>query len=81
MFSQFSVCFSSLALMKPNERGIVSNYLDRNTTVIRKLVELGITPGISIILENKSSLFTVTIGDRRFEIDRDLARSIYVRLT
>lgn len=81
MFSRFSTCFSSLALMKPKERGVVSNYLNRNDKIVRKLVELGITPGIPIALENKSSAFTITLGDRQLEIDRDLARWIYVRMT
>lgn len=81
MFSQFTVCFSSLALMKPDERGVVSNYIERDESSIRKLIDLGILPGMSITLKKKSPLFSITIGNQQLEIDQDLARSISVRMT
>lgn len=80
MFYQFSVCFSPLALMKPKERGVVSNYRERDETIVRQLIELGITPGLPILLEHKSSSFTIAVGDRRLEIDKNLARSVNVRM-
>jgi ferrous iron transport protein A len=81
MFSKFTVCFSSLALMKPNERGVIGNYIERDESIIRQLIDLGILPGLPITLKKKSPLFTIAIGDRQLEIEQDLARSISVRVT
>lgn len=81
MFSKFTVCFSSLALMNPNERGVVSNYIERDESIIKQLIDLGILPGLPITLKKKSPLFTIAIGNQQIEIDQELARSISVRVT
>jgi ferrous iron transport protein A len=82
MFTQgFSVCFSSLALLKNQERGVISCLRNKDETIVQKLKAMGITPGRQIAVETKTPHFVITLGKTRIKIDSEMARSIYVRVT
>ncbi|MFB2976103.1 FeoA family protein [Microseira sp. BLCC-F43] len=77
----FTVCLSSLELLNPGEQGIVTRFSNTDETTIKKLIAMGIKPGMAIILEMRSHNFVVTDGHRRWELDQAMARRICVRLT
>lgn len=82
MVSQsFSVTGSSLDLLNPGEQGTIKFLRVTNESVYRKLIVMGLIPGNPIILEQRFPSFVVSVGNTRLALDREIARSIYVRLT
>ena len=81
MFTQkFTVCLSALDLLQPQETGIVSHFRHQDETLEAQLSDLGINPGLPITLERRFPFFVIKVGTLRFKINRQLARSIYVRM-
>jgi ferrous iron transport protein A len=81
MFTQgFTVSGSSLELLSSGERGVVTKFKSNDETIIKKLMAMGVTPGISITLEQKFPSFVIKAGHTRLALDRGIARAIYVRL-
>ncbi|WP_416669597.1 ferrous iron transport protein A [Egbenema bharatensis] len=81
MFNQgFVVSGSSLKLLRLGERGVVSGLSHVNDRTVRQLKSMGITPGTSIVLEQRFPRFVVKVGRERFALSHDLIQSIYVRV-
>jgi ferrous iron transport protein A len=81
MFTKsFTVSGSSLELLNPGERGIVTNFKSKDESIINKLIAMGIIPGTCITLEQRFPSFVIKAGQTRLAIDRGIARAIYVRL-
>ncbi len=81
MFTKsFTVAGSSLELLSPGERGVVTKFKSKDETIINKLVAMGIIPGVFITLEQRFPSFVIKAGQTRLAIDKGLAREIYVRL-
>jgi ferrous iron transport protein A len=81
MFTQtFTVSGSSLKLLKPGERGIVSQLKGLNDHLSRNLREMGIRVGTSITLEKRFPRFVIKVGANCFAIDNRLMDAIYIRL-
>jgi ferrous iron transport protein A len=80
MYSPFTVTSSSLELLKVGDRGIIKfcNVQDKN--IIKKLNSLGLTTGVMISVKQDFPSLIITVGTILLEIDKELARSIYVRL-
>lgn len=80
MYSPFTVTSSSLELLKVGDRGIINfcNVQDKN--IIKKLYSLGLTTGVMISVKQDFPSLIITVGSILLEIDKELARSIYVRL-
>jgi ferrous iron transport protein A len=76
----FTVCLSSLELLEPGEQGIVTRFSNADATLIMQLVEIGITPGSCITLEQRVPDFVVKIGNNRLELTKAVARVICVRV-
>lgn len=76
----FSVAGSSLDLLKPGEQGIVKFFSITDTTIQNKLTAMGLLPGSKILLEQRFPSFVIKVGQSRFALDQQIARSIYVRL-
>lgn len=76
----FTVCLSSLELLKPGEQGIVTRFSNTDATLVKQLVEMGITPGSCITLEQRFPDFVVKIGNSRWQLHKAIARIICVRL-
>lgn len=80
MFAEFKLAGSSLALMRPGERGVITKFRGADSSLIEQLMNLGVVPGLSITLEEKSPAYVLKSGESRLTLDRAIARSIYVRL-
>lgn len=82
MFTQgFTVSGSSLELLNPGERGVITKFKTKDDTIIKKLMAMGVTPGISITVEQRFPSFVIKTGHNRLAIDKGIARSIYVRIS
>lgn len=81
MFTQtFNVIGSSLYLLNPGERGIVTRIKTKDEAIIKKLIAMGITPGIFITLEQRLPSFVIKAGNTRLAIDKEIASTIYLRI-
>jgi Fe2+ transport system protein FeoA len=81
MFNQtFTVAGSSLRLLKPGERGVVTRLKATNDVTTQKLRAIGITPGTSITVEQRFPRFVVRIGGDRFTLSETVMNAVYVRV-
>jgi len=80
MFKKFSVCFSSLSLLKNQEQGIISRFNQQNQSLIAKMMALGIVPGIKITLIKRHPYFVVELENTCVTLDPDMVKAIYVRV-
>jgi ferrous iron transport protein A len=81
MFNQqFKVTGSSLSMMRPGERGVVTSCNKTNEALQEKLMGLGLIPGTLITLERRFPRFIVKTGPHRIALDDRIVQSIYVRL-
>lgn len=77
----FTVCLSPLELLKPGEQGIVTRFHLEDEKAIAKLNQMGISPGVTLTVQQRFPTFLVKADRDCLEIDRAIARSICVRLT
>lgn len=80
MFKSFNVIGCSLELLKIGEQGIVIFCKTQDETVRKKLIAMGVMPGITISLEQKFPSLNIKVGNIPVIIDRETARTIYVRV-
>ena len=81
MFTKsFTISGSSLELLTPGERGVVTQFKSKDETIINKLIAMGIVPGVFITLEQRFPSLVIKAGQTRLAIDKEIARAIYVRL-
>jgi ferrous iron transport protein A len=81
MFKQgFTVSGSSLKLLKPGERGVVSRLRGVDDRLSRKLKDMGIQVGTTITLERRFPRFVIKVGCNRFAIDNRVMNAVYLRL-
>ncbi|NYE58821.1 FeoA family protein [Carboxydothermus ferrireducens] len=71
----------SLYSMRPGEKGIVAYFNTKDEAIIKKLMAMGVIPGLPIALEQRFPSFIIKVGRTRAAIDQDIAKTIYVRLT
>ncbi|MBL1176260.1 FeoA family protein [Pantanalinema sp. GBBB05] len=82
MFNQtFTVAGSSLRLLKPGERGVVTRLKATNDVAAQKLRAIGITPGTSITVEQRFPRFVVRIGGNRLTLSETVINAVYVRIS
>ena len=77
----FSLESSALNLMKEKEKGVITLFRKSDENLLRKLIGIGIMPGLSITLEQKFPSYVVKIDGTRIALDRSIAKAIYVRKT
>lgn len=80
MFTPFTVSGCSLELLRVGEQGIFSYCNLDNPAVIKKLKSLGLTTGTNITVEQEFPSLVIKVGNILLEMDKELARSIYVRI-
>ncbi|BAT52714.1 hypothetical protein NOS3756_16550 [Nostoc sp. NIES-3756] len=80
MYTPFTVTSSSLELLKVGDRGIVKFCNIQDKGVLKKLKSLGLTTGVIITVIQDFPSLIITVGSILLEIDKELARSIYVRV-
>lgn len=71
----------ALASVKNGERGTVAALKTEDEAIIRKLMAMGVTPGISIILEQRFPSYIIKVGRTRAALDRETAQSIFVKMS
>ena len=82
MFTQnFAIESSALNLMKEREKGVITQFRKNDETLLRKLISIGIMPGLNITLEQKFPSYIIKVGTTRIALDRSIAKAIYVRKT
>jgi ferrous iron transport protein A len=80
MFTPFSIAGCSLELLRLGEKGIVTSCKIKDQAVIKKLISLGLTTGTTITVEQEFPSLLIKVGNILLEIDKELARAIYVRI-
>jgi len=71
-----------LSELQPTEEAIISRIVDENPTLLRRLIAIGILPGVKIIVKEKSPLggaLVLKVGDYEVALGRDVASKICVK--
>lgn len=76
----FSVQGTSLKLLRSHERGVISRIHTMCEPTAQKLRALGVVPGQSIRLEQRSPRFVVRVGNDRHVLNDTAINAIYVRI-
>lgn len=66
--------------LEVNEKGQISYLNTKDASQMRKLMGIGIMPGMAIRLTQKFPSYVFQVGQSQFAVDKDLASAIYVRL-
>ncbi|GAX43764.1 FeoA family protein [Tolypothrix sp. NIES-4075] len=67
-------------LLRKGEQGIVTLCNNQDEIILKKLISMEVVPGTIIILEEKLPSFVIKVGNRRWQIDKEVACTIYVRV-
>ncbi|WP_017720990.1 FeoA family protein [Kamptonema formosum] len=70
----------ALSAVKTGESGTVADLRTKDEAIIRKLMAMGVIPGIPITLEQQFPSYIIKVGRTRAAIDREIAQSIYVKM-
>lgn len=70
-----------LSELEVKEKGEIAYLQAKDAAQMQKLISIGAIPGLSIVLQQKFPSYVFQIGHSQFAIDKELAQSIYVRLT
>ncbi|MDP3732239.1 MAG: metal-dependent transcriptional regulator [Candidatus Omnitrophota bacterium] len=70
-----------LADLQVKDRGHISYLQAKDRNQMQKLINIGVMPGISIVLLQKFPSYVFQIGQSQFAVDKELASSIFVRLS
>ncbi|UCG69542.1 MAG: FeoA domain-containing protein [Thermoplasmata archaeon] len=68
-----------LTEIKPGQKGMVVYIQAEDHNMLKKLMAMGILPGRSITLIQKSPSYVFSIGRTQVAVDNEIASSIYVR--
>ena len=71
---------TTLAGMTPGDTGEVAYLHSPETTLLNKLMSLGVVPGSKVELIQTSPSYAFQAGESQFAVDREMASCIYVRL-
>lgn len=72
---------SSLAELKVSQKGKVAYIHTRDRKKLEKIMAMGVLPGMVVTLIQRFPSYVFQIGQSQFAIDKDLAESIFVRIT
>lgn len=80
MFANFTVSGTSLKLMKKGEKGVIARLDGMNPRVADKIKALGLGPGVSLTLEQRSPRFLVRTPQASLALSEPMIQAIYVRI-
>ncbi len=72
---------SALSELQVKDKGRIAYLQTKDRSQMQKLISIGAIPGVSISLMQKFPSYVFQIGQSQFAVDKELAFSIYVRLT
>lgn len=81
MTMRMSKSVVALASLEPGGRGHIAYLQTKNKEQMQKLLSIGAIPGIHIILVQKFPSYVFKIGHSQFAVDKELAQSIFVRIS
>ncbi|ELS00739.1 Fe2+ transport system protein A [Xenococcus sp. PCC 7305] len=76
----FTVQYSPLDFLATKTQGVIMAIRNKDERVVKKLLAMGVHKGMHITLEQRFPSFLIKVGRTRIAIDRDIARSIKVRV-
>lgn len=77
---KITITGSSLSLLNVGEEGTILKLKNLDPIFDRELQTMGLIPGVSIKLEQRSPSLIVKTGNNYLTVDKNIAHSIYVRL-
>lgn len=80
MFTPFTAIGCSLELLRIGERGIVTFCKIHDEKIHKKIISMGVTTGTIITLEQQFPTLLIKIGNFYWNVEREVARAIYVRI-
>ncbi|MBD2184398.1 FeoA family protein [Aerosakkonema funiforme] len=69
-----------LLTVKNGHSGTIAALKTQDEATIRKLMALGVMPGITLTLEQKFPSYIIKVGRTRAALDRETAASIYLHI-
>jgi ferrous iron transport protein A len=69
----------ALSAVKQGDSGTVAALKTQDEMIIRKLMAMGVIPGISITLEQCFPSYIIKVGRSRAALDRETAQTIYLK--
>ena len=69
---------NALAAAKPGTSGTVAYLQAENEIVLNKFLAMGISPGISLTLEQRFPAYLIAVGETRVAFDREMAEKIFI---
>ena len=70
-----------LSDLEVKDKGKIAYLQAKDRSQMQKLINIGAIPGVSIVLLQRFPSYVFQIGQSQFAVDKELASSIYVRLT
>jgi len=80
MFTGFTISGASLKMLKVGEQGVIARIRDADPTVADQIRRLGLSPGTSIVLEQRFPRFVVRSREGSLALTQAMIQAIYVRL-
>jgi len=72
---------ASLTELEAKEKGRIAYLQAKDNSQMQKLMSIGVLPGMAVSLLQKFPSYVISLGQSQFAIDKELASTIYVRLT
>lgn len=79
MFTGLTISGSSLRLLDVGKRGVVASFSDSDAATIRALKSMGLRPGTSITLEQRSPRFVVRTQSGTVALNSKMIKALHVR--
>lgn len=67
-----------LSAIRIGECKTVVGFQTQDESLLRKLIALGLMPGIELVLEQRFPSYIIKLGHTRTALDRETAESIFV---
>lgn len=71
----------ALSSLESGTKGNIAYLQTKDKEQMQKLLSIGAIPGVHITLMQKFPSYVFKIGHSQFAVDKELAQSIYVRLS
>ena len=69
---------TTLCTMEPRKTGKISHLETKNPGILKKLVSMGILPGMPVTLLRRSPSYLFEVDQTKYAVDREIANHIYV---
>lgn len=70
-----------LSDLQPGGKGQIAYLQAKGKSQMQKLLSIGAIPGMHVVLVQRFPSYVFKLGHTQFAIDKELARSVYVKIT